>query len=149
SLRAEMKFVVHEQLRPRLSVWPQRNRLCSDVLQPGNLAGVFPYHSVQRLTFLLLFPPGNARAQRDVSDLRVRQLLTNFDNEGSEIRENQFGRFPSMNIVPTGSKQNHSGYIGKDDSFGEVRRVSNLGTSKATVCHLVLRKITCQSLPEA
>ncbi len=47
-----------------------------------------------------------------------------------------------MNIVATRSKQNHSRRIRKDDSFGEVRRVSDLGTSKATINHLVLRKIT-------
>ena len=52
-----------------------------------------------------------------------------------------------MSLPPARSKD-HSGCIGKDDSFGEVCRVDDLGTSKTAIDHTVLGKILGQSLPE-
>ncbi len=54
-----------------------------------------------------------------------------------------------MNIVAASSKQDHSGRKGKDDSFGEMRGVSDLRTAESTINHTVLRKILGQSVPKA
>src|SRR5712672_294258 len=89
----KVQLIWQKQLRPRLPVTSQRQRIRVDILQPPILLHEFLYHCIDRFLLIRLLPSRNAWAQRNKHNLRLGQFPMHLCNEFLEITEYFLRRF--------------------------------------------------------